>query len=94
MYAINFKRNFNSVICIIIFLCDVSYMIKKDLREEIIFMNVIYLYAQAKDNLTKEEANEVCKLYMKGLKYKEAVSKVRKSEQASNCEKGENYYGR
>lgn len=57
-------------------------------------MNVIYLYAQAKDNLTKEEANEVCKLYMKGLKYKEAVSKVKKSEQAYNCEKGENYYGR
>ena len=51
-------------------------------------MNVIYLYAQAKDNMTKEEAHEVCRLYMKGLKYKEAVSKVKKSEQVSKGEKG------
>lgn len=45
-------------------------------------MNVIYVYAQTKDKLNKEEAHEVCNLYMNGLTYKEAMDKVSKTKRS------------
>ena len=53
-------------------------------------MNVIAVYAQAKDNLSRNDALKICELYMGGLAYKDAVNMVVKDY----GDKGEkSYYG-
>lgn len=54
-------------------------------------MNVIAVYAQAKDNFSKNDALKICELYMDGLAYKDALNMVVKDYK----DKGEeSYYGR
>ena len=59
-------------------------------------MNVIFLYAQIKDKLSKEDAFELCRLYMSGLTYIESMNKLKEIEfKTFSKDRGKgNYYGR